>query len=140
MKFKRKFTQEDKDFYSEINFIPRTSKITNPDGSIVFEAKDIMVPENWSQVALDILAQKYFRKAGVPVHTKKVKEKGIPEWLLGSIADEKAMEDIKENEKFVSENDSRQVFHRLAGCWSYWGWIHNYFDTEKDARIFFEEL
>ena len=140
MKFKRKFTQEDKDFYSEINFIPRTSKITNPDGSIVFEAKDIMVPENWSQVALDILAQKYFRKAGVPVHTKKVKEKGIPEWLLGSIADEKAMEDIKENEKFVSENDSRQVFHRLAGCWSYWGWKHNYFDTEKDARIFYEEL
>ena len=140
MKFKRKFTQEDKDFYSEINFIPRTSKITNPDGSIVFEAKDIMVPENWSQVALDILAQKYFRKAGVPVHTKKVKEKGIPEWLLGSIADEKAMEDIKENEKFVSENDSRQVFHRLAGCWSYWGLKHNYFDTEKDARIFYEEL
>ncbi len=140
MKFKRKFTQEDKDLYSEINFIPRTSKITNPDGSIVFEAKDIMVPENWSQVALDILAQKYFRKAGVPVHTKKVKEKGIPEWLLGSIADEKAMEDIKENEKFVSENDSRQVFHRLAGCWSYWGWKYNYFDTEKDARIFYEEL
>ncbi|MFL2931628.1 MAG: vitamin B12-dependent ribonucleotide reductase [bacterium] len=140
MKFKRKFTQEDKDLYSEINFIPRTSKITNPDGSIVFEAKDIMVPENWSQVALDILAQKYFRKAGVPVHTKKVKEKGIPEWLLGSIANEKAMEDIKENEKFVSENDSRQVFHRLAGCWSYWGWKYNYFDTEKDARIFYEEL
>ncbi len=140
MKFKRRFTEENKDFYSEINFIPRTSKITNPDGSLVFEAKDVMVPENWSQVALDILAQKYFRKAGVPIHTKKVKEKGTPEWLLSSIPDEKAMDGMKENEKFVSENDSRQVFHRLAGCWSYWGWKHNYFDTEKDARIFYEEL
>ena len=140
MKFKRTFTKENQDYYSEINFIPRTSKITNPDGSVVFEAKDIMVPENWSQVALDILAQKYFRKAGVPVHTKKVKEKGTPQWLLRSVPNEKNMSDLEENEKFVSENDSRQVFHRLAGCWSYWGWKHNYFDTEKDARIFYEEL
>ena len=140
MKFKRTFTKENQDYYSEINFIPRTSKITNPDGSVVFEAKDIMVPENWSQVALDILAQKYFRKAGVPVQTKKVKEKGTPKWLLRSVPDKKNMRDLEENEKFVSENDSRQVFHRLAGCWSYWGWKHNYFDTEKDARIFYEEL
>ena len=84
MEFTRRFTRDGDDAYGEVGFAPRTSRITNPDGSVVFEAKDIMAPENWSQVAVDILAQKYFRKAGVPAHSKKIPEDGVPEWLQRS--------------------------------------------------------
>ena len=87
MEFTRRFTRAGDDAYGEVGFTPRTSRITNPDGSVVFEAKDIMAPESWSQVAVDILAQKYFRKAGVPAHLNKVSEEGVPEWLQRSEPD-----------------------------------------------------
>ncbi len=66
--------------------MPRTSRIVNPDGSVVFEMKDLLAPDHWSQVAVDILAQKYFRKAGVPARTARVAEEGVPEWLQRSRA------------------------------------------------------
>ena len=81
MRIDRRFTQAGRDPYAGIAFAPRTSKIVNPNGSTVFEMTDIMVPESWSQVAVDILAQKYFRKAGVASKTVKVGETGVPEWL-----------------------------------------------------------
>ncbi|SMO90176.1 vitamin B12-dependent ribonucleotide reductase [Gracilimonas mengyeensis] len=141
MKFTRFYTQSDwKTPFDDIEFATRTSEIKNPDGSQVFHMEGVVVPEDWSQVSTDVIAQKYFRKAGVPVKVKKVKEKGVPKWLQRSEPDEKAMKDIPEEERYTHEIDSKQVFHRLAGCWTYWGWKHDYFDSEDDAKIFYSEL
>jgi len=140
VKIARKFTKKNKTPYEGLVFSKRNSKLINPDGSVVFEAKDISVPETFSQVATDILIQKYFRKAGVPAKTKKVKEKRIPTWLSRSIPDEKALEQLPENERYGSETDSKQVFERLAGTWTYWGYKFGYFDSEEDAKNFYNEL
>lgn len=141
MKFTRFYTQPDcKNPYESIKFESRTSEIKNPDGSQVFHMANVQVPASWSQVATDIIAQKYFRKAGVPIKLKKVAEKGVPKWLQRSEADAKALKEIPENERFTHEVDSRQVFSRLAGCWTYWGWKNDYFKTEDDARVFYDEL
>lgn len=141
MKFTRNFTKAEwKTPYDGIRFEARKSEIKNPDGSRVFFLDNVIVPETWSQVATDIIAQKYFRKAGVPARTKPRVEKGVPKWLQAREADTKALEELPENERFTGENDSRQVFHRLAGCWTYWGWKYNYFDSEEDAKIFYDEL
>jgi ribonucleoside-diphosphate reductase alpha chain len=141
MKFTRYYTKAtESNPYESIKFDSRKSEIKNPDGSRVFLMENVMVPNTWSQVATDIIAQKYFRKAGVPVVLKKVPEKGVPKWLQRSEPDDSALKSIPEIDRFKSENDSREVFNRLAGCWTYWGWKHDYFDSEQDARIFYDEL
>ncbi len=132
MKIERKFTKLGQDAYAELNFVSATSEIRNPDGTIVFRLEGIEVPERWSQVASDVIAQKYFRKAGVPSRMKKVKEKGVPEFLWRSVPDEGA--------EFIGETSSKQVFDRLAGAWAYWGWKGGYFSTEEDARAYFDEM
>ncbi len=96
-------------------------------------------PTAWSQVASDVLAQKYFRKAGVPARLKKVEEETVPSWLWRSVADEAALKELPEKERMVGEHSAKQVFDRLAGTWTYWGWKGGYFDTEADARAFFDE-
>ncbi len=110
----------------------RTSKIINIDGSIVFEMNNIEVPGDWSQVAVDILAQKYFRKAGVPNKTVRVIEEDIPVWLQSRKSHPEASNG--------SEFSAKQVFHRLAGTWTYWGWKYEYFNSEEDALAFYEEM
>src|SRR3972149_3280886 len=140
MQIKRFFTEAGKDPLSTIEFVKRTSEIRNPDGSVVFKMEDVTIPKSWSQVATDIIAQKYFRKAGVPKLLKKVREKGVPSWLQTSKADTEKLEQLPEKERYSSETDSKQVFHRLAGCWTYWGWQANYFNTEEDAKAFYDEL
>src|SRR6056297_522923 len=141
MKFDRLYTREDWNSpFEAMTFESRRSEIKNPDGSMIFEMENVDVPESWSQVATDIIAQKYFRKAGVPVRLKKVSEKGVPEWLQRSVADEKELSKLPEDERYTHETDSRQVFHRLAGCWTYWGWKHDYFSSEEDAKVFYDEL
>src|SRR5579862_3170079 len=139
MKFHRTYSTPENP-YAGLTFEPRTSRIVNPDGSVIFEAPDVMVPTSWSQVAVDVLAQKYCRKAGIPKALRQVEEEGVPEWLWRSAADEAALEAYSRNEQFGAERDSRQVFNRMAGCWTYWGWKYGYFDTEKDARIYFDEM
>ncbi|MBI3132166.1 MAG: adenosylcobalamin-dependent ribonucleoside-diphosphate reductase [Acidobacteria bacterium] len=109
MKIARHFTQAGQDPLKGITFVPRTSRITKLDGKVVFEAKDVMVPDSWSQVAVDILAQKYFRRKGIDAQNG-------------------------------GETDSRQVFHRLAGCWRHWGETNGYFDSAEDAQAFYDEL
>lgn len=141
MKFKRYYTQSDwKTPYDSMIFESRKSEIKNPDGSRVFLMENVQVPSTWSQVATDIIAQKYFRKAGVPVKLKKIKEKGVPEWLQTSSEDKTVLSKLPEKERYRSELDSREVFNRLAGCWTYWGWKQNYFGTEQDAKVFYDEL
>ncbi|MEJ8573490.1 vitamin B12-dependent ribonucleotide reductase [Microbaculum marinum] len=140
MRIERRYTVDGKSPYDGIEFRKTRSEIRNPDGSVVFRLDDIMVPATWSQVASDILAQKYFRKAGVPARLKPVEENTVPSWLWRSVADDKALEALPEDERFGPERDSRQVFDRLAGTWTYWGWKGGYFDSESDARAFFDEL
>jgi ribonucleoside-diphosphate reductase alpha chain len=139
MKFRRIFSAEG-NTYAGVTFEPRTSRIVNPDGSVIFEAKDVMVPVGWSQVAVDVIAQKYFRKAGVPMALRAIPEDGIPEWLWAAGPDEAQLELLPRAERFGGETDSRQVFHRLAGTWTYWGYKHGYFDSEADARTYYDEM
>jgi len=140
MRINRRYTKEGQSAYADIRFRLTTSEIRNPDGSVVFRLDNVEVPEFWSQVASDVLAQKYFRKAGVPARLKKVEENSVPSFLWRSIADEEALAELPEKERYVGEHTSKQVFDRLAGTWTYWGWKGGYFDSEADAQAVFDEL
>jgi ribonucleoside-diphosphate reductase alpha chain len=139
MRIERRFTKTDQSPYAGIEFRLATSEIRNPDGSVVFRADDVEVPAHWSQVASDVLAQKYFRKAGVPARLKKAEEETVPSWLWRSVPDEAALKELPEKERTIGERGAQQVFDRLAGTWTYWGWKGGYFDSEEDARAFFDE-
>jgi ribonucleoside-diphosphate reductase alpha chain len=140
MRIERRNTTEGQSPYAAIDFRLTTSEIRNPDGSVVFRLENVEVPEFWSQVASDVLAQKYFRKAGVAAKLKKVEEETVPSWLWRSVPDTAALADLPESERYVSELSAKQVFDRLAGCWTYWGWKGGYFSSEEDARAFNDEL
>ena len=140
MRIERRNTTSGQSPYAGINFRLTTSEIRNPDGSVVFRAENVEVPEFWSQVASDVLAQKYFRKAGVAARLKKVEEETVPSWLWRSVPDTEALASLPENERIVGETSAKQVFDRLAGCWTYWGWKGGYFSSEEDALAFFDEL
>ena len=133
MKIERKFTKAGQDAYANIEFVTTSSEIRNPDGTIVFHLDNVEVPKAWSQVASDVIAQKYFRKAGVPVAVKSVREKDVPEFLWRSVAKS------ADTEK-TGETSAKQVFDRLAGAWAYWGWKGGYFTTEEDASAYFDEM
>ncbi len=140
MKIERWFTVEDCGPYTDIAFRFATTEIRNLDGSVVFKNDSVEVPGDWSQVATDIISQKYFRKAGVPAKTQPVEEAGIPFWLWRHQADEAALATLPEDQRWVGESSAKQVFHRLAGTWTYWGWKGGYFDTEQDARAYYDEM
>ena len=124
MKISRRFTQADQDVYSTFEWSSRTSRISNPDGSVVFEMTDAQIPAQWSQLATDIMVSKYFRKAGIPV----LDASGKPTL-------DEAGKPITTGEK-----SAKQVVHRLAGCWRHWGETHGYFDSAEDAQAFYDEL
>jgi ribonucleoside-diphosphate reductase alpha chain len=133
MHITRRYTVAGQDPFAAFTFVPRTSRIANPDGTVVFEMKDLLAPQEWSQVAVDILAQKYFRKAGVPLHRERVLEDGVPDWLQRS-------RPVAGDPCTGHETDARHVFRRLAGCWTYWGWKGGYFSSEADALAFHDEM
>jgi ribonucleoside-diphosphate reductase alpha chain len=140
MLIERRHTKSGESPYARIEFRLTTSEIKNPDGSVVFRLDNVEVPAFWSQVASDVLAQKYFRKAGVAARLKKVEEETVPSFLWRSVPDTEALQTLPENERYVSELSAKQVFDRLAGCWTYWGWKGGYFTSEDDASAFFDEL
>src|SRR5213082_2276368 len=140
MRIKRRNTTQGQSPYAGIDFRLTTSEIRNLDGSVVFRLENVQVPAFWSQVASDVLAQKYFRKAGVAARLKKVEEETVPSWLWRSVPDTEALALLPEGERFVSELSAKQVFDRLAGCWTYWGWKGGYFTSEEDASAFYDEL
>ncbi|EPX78985.1 vitamin B12-dependent ribonucleotide reductase [Litoreibacter arenae] len=140
MKIDRKLTKAGQDAYAELEFTSTASEIRNPDGTIVFNLDNVEVPAGWSQVASDVIAQKYFRKAGVPAATKKVQEKSVPEFLWRSVPDEAALKKMPEDQRYSGETSSKQVFDRLAGAWCYWGWKGGYFTTEADAQAYYDEM
>jgi ribonucleoside-diphosphate reductase alpha chain len=124
MKIERRFTKPNVDVYSQFEWTTRTSRISNPDGSVVFEMTDAQIPAQWSQLATDIMVSKYFRKAGVPVLD----------------ADGNTQKDESGKPITRSEKSAKEVIHRLAGCWAHWGAEHNYFDAAEDAVAFYDEL
>ena len=140
LKIERKFTESGEDPFKKLDWTKRDVEIRNFDGSVAFSMKDVNLPDNYSQVAANVLSQKYLRKAGIPKNLKKVREKGVPIWLQKSVPDHKAMEKLPESEKYGEEVDGRQTFRRLAGTWTYWGWKHSYFATEEDARAYYDEM
>ena len=132
MRITRRFTQEGHSAYEGITFKTTSSDIRNPDGSIVFELNDIEVPADWSRVAGDVLAQKYFRKAGVPENRVPVEENSVPSWLW--------QHEAAPESPCGGETSARQVFDRMCGTWTYWGWKGGYFDSEDDARAYYDEM
>ena len=140
MRIKRLNTKPTESPYASIKFRKVSSEIKNPDGSIVFQLDDIDVPADWSQVACDVLAQKYFRKAGVPQKLKKFEENDVPSWLWRSVADNEAMAELPVDQHTSGEFSAKQIFDRLAGTWTYWGWKGGYFDSEEDARAYRDEM
>jgi ribonucleoside-diphosphate reductase alpha chain len=125
MKITRRFTQSGQDPFASVEYEKRTSRIANPDGSVVFEMTDAEIPKQWSQLATDIMVSKYFRKAGVPQ------------------VDPATGETLKGADGHVvtgPEKSAKQVIHRLAGCWRHWGETHGYFDSTEDAQTFYDEL
>ncbi len=132
MRIERYFTEGGASPYDGIAFRTAASEIRNPDGSIVYSCNDIEAPADWSQIAIDILAQKYFRKAGVPAADEAVPEEGVPDWLW-------RRRPVNRTDR-GAESSARQVFDRLAGAWTYWGWKSGHFDGEADAHAFHDEL
>jgi ribonucleoside-diphosphate reductase alpha chain len=112
LRVERHFTKDGVSAYDMFTYDYRTSVIKNTNGSVVFEMKDVEVPNFWSQVATDVLAQKYFRKAGVPQ----------PDGSTGR------------------ETSIKQVAHRMAHCWMKWGEDYGYFDSSEDAQVFYDEM
>lgn len=112
LQFSRQFTRDDISVFDMFEYDYRTSVIRNPSGEIVFEMNNVEVPKQWSQIATDILAQKYFRKAGVPQAD-------------GSLG---------------RETSAKQVAHRMANCWKVWGERYGYFNSPEDAQVFYDEL
>ncbi len=124
LRINRRFTEAGEDAYDKIDWSRRDSRITNPDGSIVFEMTDAEIPSAWSQVAADIIVSKYFRKAGVPQFDEE-----------GNQVFDDAGQPV-----MGPERSAKQVFNRLAGTWRHWGEKDGYFATPEDAAAFEDEL
>lgn len=138
LKIERVFSKNGASVYENIKFKTAKSELKNADGSVVSVSSELIVPEHWSSFAIDILARNYLRKRGVPLHLKAVEEHDVPSWLWRKTADTSL--DLPREKLFGAETDVRQVFDRLAGTWTYWGWKNNYFASEEDARAFFDEM
>jgi ribonucleoside-diphosphate reductase alpha chain len=133
MKIERHFTKDHPEYEYEL----RSTEIAKPNGEIVFEMENYFAPKHWSQGACDILASKYFRKSGVPNALRKVYESDVPSQFQKWEPDTEVPVRITPN---GSEDSAQQVFDRMAGCWTYWGWKEGYFDSEEDAQIFYDEM
>ena len=140
MVIERRFTQVEKDPFDQFEWLTSDFIITNPDGSVAFEIKDISLPSGFEGNPGKVCAQKYMRKAGVPMAIRKIPEEGVPTWLQRSAPDEEKLQKMAADERYGSESDGRQLFRRLAGTWTYWGWKHGYFASEGDARAYYDEM
>lgn len=136
----RKFTKPGSDIYEGIDFIEWTSCVMEHGGRST-DIRKVIAPSSWSQTAVDILAQKYLRRAGIPKFLKKIPESNVPKWLYRSEADELKMKEVEEQkDKYIGEDDARMIFHRLAGAWTYSGWKGGYFSSEEQAKTFYDEV
>ena len=140
MVVERRFTSSGKDPFESFEWIEMDAEIRNPDGSMADTILGVKLPSGFAGVPGKVLAQKYLRKAGVPTHLRKVPEDGVPVWLQRSEPDTEKLDLLEASERFGGERDGRELFRRLAGTWTYWGWKHGYFASEADARAYFDEM
>ena len=140
MQIQRHYTKPGQNPYTGIEFKTVSSEIREIDGTVIATAGEFMAPKDWSQMACDILAQKYFRKAGIPAKLKPVQEDDIPSFLWRQVEDKDAAKKLKKSERLIGESDARAVFDRMAGCWAYHGWKGGYFDREQDALAYYDEM
>jgi ribonucleoside-diphosphate reductase alpha chain len=140
MVIERRFTASGKDPFGSFNWIEMDVEIRNPDGSMAESIYGVKLPSGFSGVPGKVLAQKYLRKAGVPLYLRKVPEEGVPVWLQRSEPDHEKLQSVDKNERYGGEIDGRSLFRRLAGTWTYWGWKYGYFAREADALSYFDEM
>ncbi|MCL2567377.1 MAG: vitamin B12-dependent ribonucleotide reductase [Alphaproteobacteria bacterium] len=140
MKVERLFTvQQGADAFAA-EFKTVAVEVRNLKGDSLFSTIDVEVPSMWSKSAVDILAKRFLRGSGVPSITKKVAESNVPQWLQKSEPDMEALEKLPLAQRFTGETSAKQVFTRLAGAWTYWGYKLDYFDSEESAKNFFDEM
>lgn len=136
----RRFTTSGSDPFEAFDWIEMSVEIRNPDGSLAHEIQGVQLPSGFAGVPGKVCAQKYLRKAGVPAALRKVAEDGVPVWLQRSEPDHEKLQTLAAEERFVGETDGRELFRRLAGTWTYWGWNYGYFASEADARAYYDEM
>ena len=136
----RRFTTAGEDAFDTFDWIEMDVEIRNPDGSMADNVEGVKLPSGFSGVPGKVCAQKYLRKAGVPKHLRKVPEDGVPVWLQRSTPDHERLQTLDAEHRMGGETDGRELFRRLAGTWTYWGWKYGYFASEADARAYFDEM
>ena len=136
----RRFTTAGEDAFDVFDWIEMDVEIRNPDGSMADTVEGVKLPSGFSGVPGKVCAQKYLRKAGVPKHLRKVPEDGVPVWLQRSTPDHERLQTLDAGNRMGGEPDGRELFRRLAGTWTYWGWKYGYFASEADARAYFDEM
>ncbi|MBI1365389.1 MAG: vitamin B12-dependent ribonucleotide reductase [Alphaproteobacteria bacterium] len=140
MRIDRRYVKKAGAPYDALRFRRADSEIRTISGETIFSVCDIEAPAHWSQTAIDILAQKYLRKTGVPAALKKVKERGVPEFLQRSVPDVAALAKLPAEVRYGAETSARQVFERITGAWGYWGWKGGYFTSAEEAQAFLDEM
>ncbi len=136
----RRFTSVGEDPFDSFEWIEMDVEIRNPDGSMADSIECVKLPSGFSGVPGKVCAQKYLRKAGVPKALRKVPEKEVPVWLQRSEPDHERLQTVDAAQRMGGETDGRNLFRRLAGTWTYWGWKYGYFASEADARAYFDEM
>ncbi len=140
MVVERRFTTSGDDPFDAFEWIEMDVEIRNPDGSMADSIEGVKLPSGFAGVPGKVCAQKYLRKAGVPKHLRKVSEDDVPVWLQRSEPDHEKLQTLEADERMGGETDGRELFRRLAGTWTYWGWKYGYFAGEADARAYFDEM
>ena len=140
MVVERRFTSAGQDPFDSFEWIEMDVQIRNPDGSMADSLEGVMLPSGFSGVPGTVCAQKYLRKAGVPKYLRTVPEDNVPIWLQRCEPDHERLQTVDAAERMGGEIDGRQLFRRLAGTWTYWGWKYGYFASEADARAYFDEM
>jgi len=136
----RRFTSVGQDPFDTFEWIEMDVEIRNPDGSMADSIEGVKLPSGFSGIPGKVCAQKYLRKAGVPKYLRNVPEEGVPVWLQRSEPDHERLQTLDAADRMGGETDGRQLFRRLAGTWTYWGWKYGYFASEADARAYFDEM
>ena len=140
MIIERRFTSAGEDPFNSFNWIEMDVEIRNPDGSMAESIQGVKLPSGFSGVPGKVLAQKYLRKAGVPLYLRKIPEENVPVWLQRSEPDHEKLQTVDKEKRWGGETDGRDLFRRLAGTWTYWGWKYGYFASEADALAYFDEM
>ena len=140
MVIERRFTTAGDDPFDAFEWIEMDVEIRNPDGSMADAVEGVKLPSGFTGVPGKVLGQKYLRKAGVPKYLRKVPEDNVPIWLQRSVPDHERLQTVEAEERMGGEADGRNLFRRLAGTWTYWGWKYGYFASEADARAYFDEM